>query len=419
MVMNKLLSGIFAPLLLIVLVGCDDYSHNAIPNTPPINFITLTMMQGYGEEGYDWGAALARSPDNGYLIAGSTTSRGYGDNTAYLVRTSSTGEMVWFKWFGGWGDDNGHAVALSPDGNIVVAGVSESFELLTGQKIDPNSGKPIDDYNFYLVKIDLDGAILWEKPYGDSLYAEYGRALAVLPDGYLIAGYQAKTEVEGDFYAVRTDLGGDVVWQRAYERPGVNYAYSVVATSDDGFVLTGYTMEPDAIGGDPYLMKIDGSGNPGWECLAADSTALQILYSAVEAANGDIIAVGRSIPKESPSPLNGVLYVMRASSSGQVLWEKTYSESGIREGRGIVEDAQGALMICGQHATGNDIRMAKLAGDGTFMWSDSTHARGYGMAMIPTETGYAIAGSTDYPDHQVLNNALLITVIEDKTNIEQ
>ena len=405
-------------IVIIVVAACDDYSHTSVVNTPPINFVNLTMLRSWGGTGFDWGVSLFATEEGDYLIAGSTTSNGYGVSTAYLARTSSKGNVLWTTWFGGWGDDNAEAVAITDDSNIVIAGVSESFNLMTGNKIDPNSGQMIDDYNVYLLKTDKDGTVLWEKPYGDTLYSEWGTCMAVVSDGYLVAGYQSRTDGEEDLFYLRTDLDGNLAWQKVYGTADADRAVDIVATSDGGFVIGGNTQKVYPTRIDPYLVKINGAGDVLWEKTYGVPERNEILHSMVPAENGDILGIGVSRIGTSADPENDLLYVFRLNPAGDVVWENTYDRSSINVGRSIVEDQLGFLMVCGQDVRENAIHVTKLDGDGTQVWSDSTGAYGYGISMQPSENGYIIAGSTTYPDQEELNDVLMLEFVEDMTNIE-
>jgi len=404
-------------LLLMIVAACDDYSHNSIVNTPPVNYVNLTMMNTYGGDGYDWGTSLALTADNGFVITGSTTSNGYGPNTVYLSKIGSAGNVLWYTWLGGWGDDNGEAVILTPDSNILVAGVTSSYDIETGQKIDPNSGKMLDDSSFYLIKTNMDGVVIWEKAYGELPHAEWATSVAVSANDYVVAGYQRKSETDQDLYILKVDADGDRLWQKPYGTPNVDRAYDIVHATSGGYILGGYTglFQPPTY--DPYLVKMSEAGDVLWEQILGDTTHSEMIFSICETRDGGIAAAGSS-RLLSPAGSADVLFVLKTDASGALMWQNSYSQSSLSQGRCIVEDSQGALLICGQASGQNAIHIAKLGAAGNLMWSDSTGATGYGMSMQPCGPGYAITGSTAYPSQQVLNNVLLLKIEEDLTNIE-
>lgn len=398
-----------------IVIACDNYSHNSIANTPPADYVDLAMANTYGGTGYDWGASIVTTGDDEYIITGSTTSNGYGENTLYLAKTASNGNLVWYTYFGGWGEDCGSDVTVTSDGFIVVAGVSSSWDLIEDAKIDPNSGRTPDDYNFYLIKANMDGLSLWEKAYGDTGHVEWGTAVAVWPTGYLMAGYQHKSEVEEDFYFVKTDTGGNVLWQKAHETDNVDRAYSVIRTSDGNFVAGGYSSTIDAAVTHPYLVKLDGSGAILWERTLGSPTSVERIFDITETSDGGIAGVGVA---NLTSTHVSALYVVKTDGNGQQQWANAYTQSGIIEGRSIVENADGSLVVCGQNVGQNAIQVAKLNAAGNLLWADSSGVAGFGMSISECASGYVITGSTTYPDHRILNDVLLIKVVEDLTNVE-
>ncbi|UCE24198.1 MAG: hypothetical protein JSU74_13040 [Candidatus Zixiibacteriota bacterium] len=401
--------------LTMIVIACDNYSHNSIANTPPADYVDLAMSRTYGGLGYDWGSSLVTTEDDEYIITGSTTSNGYGDNTVYLARAASNGDLVWSTYFGGWGEDCGSDLTLTSDGFIVIAGVSSSWDLIENVKIDPNSGKTPDDYNFYLIKTNMAGLPLWEKAYGDTGYVEWGTSVAVSPTGYLVVGYQHKSEAEEDFFFIKTDTGGNELWRKVHETDNVDRAYSVIRTSDGNFVAAGYST---AAGGGlprPYLVKVDDNGNVVWERVVGNMTSSERIFEIIETSDGGIAGVGTALPASSAVT---ALYVLKTDGNGQQQWANAYAQSGIVEGRSILENPDGSLIVCGQNAGQNAIQVAKLNAGGNLLWADSSGVAGFGMSVSPCEAGYVITGSTTYPDHRLLNDVLLIKVVEDLTNVE-
>lgn len=408
-----LLAGILLPVL-----ACDDYSHDGVVNTPPVNFVLLTRLTTYGGPNYDWATALAPLSSGSWLLVGATNSWGYGPTTLYVVQVDPSGQSAWHVWKGGWGEDCASAVAVDNAGNIVCTGHTESFDLTTGAVIDPTSGKPIEDQNIYLVKITPDGEPDWHHAYGDSLNVERAVGLLVLPDGYLVAGYQIRTGYERDLFLVRTELNGDLRWQKALMSTAIDSVTSTIPTYDGGLAIAGYTRDVSRADADAAVWKVDADGDLVWHWRLDDTTTSTILCDIAETTGHDLLVTGRSRPQPFSNPDNDELFVARVDADGAGIWQGQYPQTAIREGRGVCESGSGAVFVCGQQKTDNAIMLCKFLANGTLAWSDSSHAGGFGMALAPLAGGFIIAGSTTYPDKRELNDMLLITVQEDLTNIK-
>jgi hypothetical protein len=88
------------------------------------------------------GNSVQQTMDGGYVILGYTNSFGAGSQDAFLIRTDSSGNLLWTKTFGGTGYDNGLSVQQTNDGGYIITSSTPSF------------GTPA---NVYLVKTDILG----------------------------------------------------------------------------------------------------------------------------------------------------------------------------------------------------------------------------------------------------------------------
>jgi hypothetical protein len=115
------------------------------------------------------------------------------------------------------------------------------------------------------VKTDAAGNHLWNKTYGGT-NADWAMALAETSDGgYAIAGYTASYGAGSfDFWLVKTDAGGNHLWNQTYGGTGDDDASSVVQTVDGGYALAGYTDSYGAGARDFWLVKTDAAGNHLW-----------------------------------------------------------------------------------------------------------------------------------------------------------
>ena len=157
---------------------------------------TPTSQKWYGGTGGDLGYSVVQTSDGGYVIAGDSDSAGTnGGSDVFLVKTDSSGNLLWQKWYGGTITDIGFSVVQTSDGGYAIAGYSLSTGTAGG-------------YDVFLVKADSSGNLLWQKWYGGT-GNDYGRSVVQTSDGgYAIAGYSYSTGTAGsqDVYLVKTDV---------------------------------------------------------------------------------------------------------------------------------------------------------------------------------------------------------------------
>ncbi len=176
--------------------------------TPEQGEVFIKLFGGNGtEEGKD----LVQLPDGGFVMVGSSTSNNIelathnGGKDVYVVRTDNKGDVLWQSLSGGSGDDIGIAVVLGSDGNsIYVCGEKT-------QNYGPNPGYR----DVFVLNYSLDGALLGEYSFGDTLRDEYGTDIINTPaSGFLITS----TWLTGDtskYFMVETDGALNALSQRS------------------------------------------------------------------------------------------------------------------------------------------------------------------------------------------------------------
>jgi hypothetical protein len=79
----------------------------------------------YGGSAFDMGSSIQATNDGGYIVLGSTNSFGGGSRDMYLFKINGTGDMEWYKTFGGAGFDEGKVVRNASDGGYIILGTLE------------------------------------------------------------------------------------------------------------------------------------------------------------------------------------------------------------------------------------------------------------------------------------------------------
>ncbi len=246
---------------------------------------------GSGEERFN---QIIETTDKKYLLGGYTTSKGNGGEDGYLIKTDTSGAILWEKTFGGGGNDAILSIDQSSDGMIFCSGYTSSFGdgfqawIL---KIDANGNElwkkyyggngndfgqhieKVEDgivvsgvngsisgrfYDFWLFKVDNNGLVIWDKTYGTGSDERAIRFTTTNDGGFAVTGY---TDISGnlDFWLVRTNKNGDSLWSKSYGSSGNDFGQSIKSMYDNGFIQTGYTT--DAFGNqDLWVVKTNEIG---------------------------------------------------------------------------------------------------------------------------------------------------------------
>ncbi|MEW6592839.1 MAG: hypothetical protein AB1305_04085 [Candidatus Hadarchaeota archaeon] len=339
----------------------------------------------YGENGEDFAQSLVIAPYKVYIIAGETRSFGAGvARDAFLAKIDSLGSVLWLKTYGGAASESGHSVAGTPDGGYVVAGWTSS------------SGNGSDDV--YLVKTDNSGENIWARSYGGT-GTDWGESVALAENGgFMVAGRTNSSGVGGsDFYLIRTDSSGENIWTRTYGGTADEWAFSLRATDDGGYIIGGYTSSYGAGRDDFYLVKVDASGAVTWEnTYGGDNN--DRCFSVSQTSDGGYIAAGYTSSFGAGSE---DAYLVKTDNSGAVTWTKNYGGAYADRGYSVSQTDDGGYIIAGYlspKGTGTrDAYLVRTNSSGDVLWTKTFGGVGldrfYSVAQT-SDGGYIAAGGT-------------------------
>ncbi|PIQ34639.1 MAG: hypothetical protein COW63_03680 [Bacteroidetes bacterium CG18_big_fil_WC_8_21_14_2_50_41_14] len=201
------------------------------------------------------GINVISTPDGGFVLSAWKWTFGHVTGAPYLIKTDSAGNQEWSKGF--WEYDRYHGplyISISLDSLIVgVYSYSDSVNY-------PSS----DSYNRdAVIKLDLEGNVIWEKKYGIASYNKWVASGTVTPQGKIIlTGRTYETYPQRLGYMLNVSPEGDSLWYREYEEVwGVNshnYLYGVIPTDDGGYAAAGM-VHPNG-NQDLWVLKVDSLG---------------------------------------------------------------------------------------------------------------------------------------------------------------
>jgi hypothetical protein len=211
----------------------------------------LQWTKTIGGKNEDLGTSLIQTSDGGYAITGSTKSFGAGEDDVYVVKLDANGNLQWTKTISGKTEDLGTSLIQTSDGGYAITGSTKSF------------GAGEDDV--YVVKLDANGNLQWTKTIGGSA-SEIGFSLIQTSDGgYAIAGFTTSFGAgEANVYVVKLDANGNLQWTKTIGGPGDEIGFSLIQTSDGGYVIAGHTKSFGAGKWDVYVVKLNANGNLQW-----------------------------------------------------------------------------------------------------------------------------------------------------------
>lgn len=294
----------------------------------------------------------------------------------------------WMKSIGGSDQDEIHAIQETSDGGFIAVGQTHSF----------GSGPDLD---YWILKLGGAGNVLWQKTYGGS-ESDVARDIQVTSDGgFIVAGHTYSYGAgDADIWVLKLNSDGDIVWQKTYGDSGYEHATSIQETGDGGFVVAGYTTSFGAGLRDYWVLKLDNTGVPQWRNTyggSGDDEANAIQQTS----DGGFIVAGRT---NSFGAGQFDYWVLKLNSNGTIAWQKTYGEAFYDdEARSIQETSDGGYIVVGLARfdfvpdTGGDIWILKLTSSGTVLWNFAYGGLGNDGANSVQETsdgGFIVGGYT-------------------------
>ena len=268
----------------------------------------------------------------GYRVFGNTTSFGFGSGDMMMLELNSQGDSVRSRVYGGPNDDfciGGNTIQQTLEGDLIFIGQTNSF------------GAGL--YDMIITRIDVSGNIVWSKTYG-GVNSEQQGAIALTSDrGFAGLGLTTSFGAGGvDFYLVKTDSLGNLLWSKSYGTTNHEYGFGLIQTSDQGYLLTGmiqYSSGDD----DVLVIKTDSLGNIQWSKTYSGPNS-EWAFAAEQIPSGEYIITGRTI-----SYGNGGedVFLLRLDATGNMIWSKAYGLNNNDYAYAVLQTSDGGFIACG------------------------------------------------------------------------
>jgi hypothetical protein len=219
--------------------------------------------------------SASKSP-NGFVLVGLADSARGKSSEVWLVGLDVDGNVNWNKTFGGAGENAGRSVTVVQS-NIMVAGYSD----ISGT----------GNYDFLVIKTDMSGNLLWNKTYG-GLESDKAYSIISAPDGAVIAGdTRSKGAGDTDAWVIKIDLDGNMIWDKTVGGIGFDTPSYVTPSNANGYIVCGTTFSSGNGNRDFWIFEINDLGKVGWSCTVG-RTGYEEAYVAIQGSNNEVFAAG-------------------------------------------------------------------------------------------------------------------------------
>lgn len=465
MKMKTKISTLICVLAALWCAGCGAVFNDAIDD------ITLRQSSWFtilGGTGWEIAYSAHQTSDGGYIIAGYCNEaidplQGKHPITAYyndgnydmlIVKLDAGGNVAWYTFLGGAGNERTESIAPTSDGGCIVAGYSYyDITFDQGTKINAHHASGTNN-DLLIVKLDANGNISWYTFLGGATGSETVNDIQQTSDGgYIVAGggtgtinpdemqnAPCRNDYSGsntDMLVVKLDSSGNAAWYTFLGDTGNDQAQSIRQTSDGGYIIGGQSnamigtekmqnapcRNAYSGGSDMLAVKLDSSGNVAWYTFLGSAAGTDKANSIDQASDGGYIVAGVANATidtlQGKWPINSFgggtnndMLVVKLDYSGNVSWYTFLGGAGIEQALSMQHTSDGGCIVAGYTSTNitlpqgtklgaysgsHDMLVVNLDSGGMVSWYTLLGGTGQDQAQSIEQTsdgGYIVAGNT-------------------------
>ena len=240
----------------------------------------------------------------------------------FVKAASEIPQLEWSKTYYGV---SGCAIQTA-DGGYAIAGNNASMLFYPAWERAPT-----------LIKTDALGELQWNKTFEATGHVATSSIMQTTDGGYVLSGSKIAPPTTSPVYSgwvIKTDEQGNIEWKKTIEMP-LERCY-IIQTSDESYVLTGYTAN-NATG---TLTKLDKNGDILWNKTFGEDSSRVFAYALLEANDGGYVVVGSWA---------GEGWLMKTDSDANVQWSQTYPLDGSNRYlfRGVAKTSDAGYVLAG------------------------------------------------------------------------
>ncbi|MBT9556229.1 MAG: hypothetical protein IV100_09380, partial [Myxococcales bacterium] len=351
------------------------------------DFPKISWTRTFGTASEDSGGQsgmLTRSHDGHFIAVGGTTSTD-SDGDGYLVKVDDTGALLDSRTYGG----------TASDGFLAITRVGTGYAACGSSRSSGGSRN-----RGWCVTLGSGLASTSSTAYGGTDLTNLFDVTATSDGHFVSTGNTTDSDAWLDMVVRKHDANGVEVWKKYFARSQDDTAFNVLAFSSGGYLITGFTGGWSSCQ-QYYAVRIDNSGTKTWDrtygsCSSGSQGGWHQLRQVVETADGGFVGTGSTV-------IGGVrsLFLQKFAANGTSEWQRTFGGANNEYGAGLVATSDGGYAIVGWTnsfgAGGDDIYLIRTTSDGTLLWQrtfgGSADEQGYSILAMP-DGGFMLAGTT-------------------------
>lgn len=394
--------------------------------------LTINWQACYGGQ-YNQESRDVIFTDDGYIVVGTSYEN------ILIVKFNLTGELVWEHQYGGIlgsGFYNGayRIFKADPENYYIVATAWSSEGDIT---YDPYP----DANNCWILKIDSEGNIIWDKIFGGSC-SEYGSSGTLSSDSSVIF-YGNTCSSDGDItenfglwdvWMIKVDTQGNKVWDKSLGNDNQDGPSAMIQTSDNGFLAATYSyygeggniecenFDPNMEFVEAVLLKLDENANLQWQRCYGGSRHDDIddivetedgylLACSTNSSDRDVEGAGYHLGYDNGGHITSDIWLVKTDFEGNIVWSKCYGGYYDETSSRVFRTGDGGYIVFGSTSSNDgdvsgyhneagwfrDIWVIKVSSTGQLQWQQCIGGAGnedIANAVIQLEGGKYVFSAT-------------------------
>lgn len=292
-----------------IVVGITDSRDGDFADNPPASvFFNWTWVAKLNPQGvvqwkryYQFGVGrdIVETDDGGYVVVGEDYAY---DSDIHILKIRRNGKLQWERTLGEASLPDLAKSVTSTKGGFVVFGSGFS-------NIGGNTQQRQFNSDYILFSMDLNANFKWVRYYGGSSDDVAGAMRPSDDGGFVMTGWTRSSDGdvggnpiqfgEEDFWTVKVDSMGDILWKDRFGGSGSDVSLSLTITDDGGPLIYGVTDSSDSLiaskgQGDMLLVKYSDTGSVQWLKTIGGSGNDGTISSVENASRGCYMLFGLS-----------------------------------------------------------------------------------------------------------------------------